>query len=96
MLDWTKGFKAGESILDQIETASSNCSSGIFLFTKDDTLEGGDDAAAPRDNVIFEAGYFINSKGKDRVLIIVEKGAKMPADIGGDIYISLEKQGQYK
>lgn len=90
VMDWSKGFKTGESILDQIERATLICSSGIFLFTKDDTLEGNEYVAAPRDNVIFETGYFINSKGKDRVLIIVEKGTKLPADIGGHIYISLD------
>jgi hypothetical protein len=90
VMDWSKNFNTGESILDQIERASLICSSGIFLFTKDDPLEGNAFNAAPRDNVIFEAGYFINSKGKHRVLIIVEKGAKTPADIGGHIYISLE------
>jgi predicted nucleotide-binding protein len=41
--------------------------------------------------VVFEAGYFINAKGKDHVLIILEKNAKMPADLGGDIYASLEE-----
>jgi predicted nucleotide-binding protein len=39
--------------------------------------------AVPRDNVLFEAGYFIQAKGKDRVLIVREAGAKMPADLGG-------------
>ena len=29
-------------------------------------------------------------KGKNRVLIILERGAKLPADLGGDIYASLE------
>ena len=43
----------------------------------------------PRDNVVFEAGYFIHAKGKDRVLVVREEGAKMPADLGGDIYASL-------
>ena len=43
----------------------------------------------PRDNVVFEAGYFIAAKGKDRVLVVHEDGAKMPADLGGDIYASL-------
>ena len=92
VMDWSKGFTTGESILDQIERASLICSSGIFLFTKDDIipLKGSEFNAAPRDNVIFETGYFINSKGKSRVLIIVEKGAKIPADIGGHIYVSLE------
>jgi len=43
----------------------------------------------PRDNVVFEAGYFIGLKGKRNVLIIRESGCKMPADLGGDIYASL-------
>jgi hypothetical protein len=33
---------------------------------------------------------FINAKGKDHVLIIREDGAKMPADLGGDIYAPLK------
>jgi predicted nucleotide-binding protein len=45
--------------------------------------------AAPRDNVVFEAGYFVNAKGHSRVLVIRESGekrsAKMPADLGGAI-----------
>ena len=45
--------------------------------------------AAPRDNVVFEAGYFIGVKGKRNVLIIRESGSKMPADLGGDIYAAL-------
>ena len=45
--------------------------------------------AAPRDNVVFEAGYFIGVKGKRNVLIIRESGSKMPADLGGDIYAPL-------
>jgi predicted nucleotide-binding protein len=44
----------------------------------------------PRDNVVFEAGYFINAEGKDRVLIVREASAKLPADLGGDIYASLK------
>jgi predicted nucleotide-binding protein len=43
----------------------------------------------PRDNVVFEAGYFIGLKGKRNVLIVRESGSKMPADLGGDIYASL-------
>ena len=59
------------------------------MFTKDDVLEGIASVAAPRDNVIFEAGFFTKSKGKDRVLIIREEGSKFPADLGGDIYAFL-------
>jgi predicted nucleotide-binding protein len=92
VLDWRTDFKPGSNILQQIEQAAARCGSGIFLFTKDDdhvnASSGG--YAAPRDNVVFEAGYFISAKGKERVLILREQGAKMPADLGGDIYGSFE------
>ena len=52
--------------------------------------EDGIQRAIPRDNVVFEAGYFVNPKGKDRVLIVREKDTKMPADLGGDIYALLK------
>ena len=91
MLDWQTDFIAGRSILAQIEEAASRCNAGIFLFTKDDDLidKGQLDISVPRDNVVFEAGYFIGLKGKRNVLIVREKGSKMPADLGGDIYALL-------
>jgi hypothetical protein len=89
VLDWAD-FSAGGNILDEIERACSVSSAGIFLFTQDDFLEEAHgDRAAPRDNVVFEAGYFTQSKGRERVLIIREQGAKMPADVGGNIYLPL-------
>lgn len=90
VLDWQHGFKAAVSILSEISSAAERCRGGIFLFTKDDVIEGSTAKAAPRDNVVFEAGYFAAAKGHDRVLIVLESGAKMPADLGGYIYASLE------
>jgi hypothetical protein len=92
VLDWQTDFAPGRNILEQITEASLRCTAGIFLFTKDDNLldDSQPDKAVPRDNVVFEAGYFISSKGKDHVLIVRESGAKMPADLGGDIYAALE------
>jgi hypothetical protein len=93
VLDWQTDFIPGRTILDQIEQAAARSIGGIFLFTKDDDLvdrgQGQDEVAVPRDNVVFEAGYFIGVKGKRNVLIIREAGSKMPADLGGDIYASL-------
>jgi hypothetical protein len=87
VLDW-QDFGPG-TILEQIEAAASRCSAGIFLFTKSDKLQGQEDKAAPRDNVVFEAGYFAHAKGHQRILIVKEAGAKMPADLGGAIYAPL-------
>ena len=94
VLDWQSDFIPGRTILDQIEQAAALSVGGIFLFTKDDELAGRRRArmSVPRDNVVFEAGYFIGLKGKQNVLIIRETGSKLPADLGGDIYAALEKK----
>ena len=93
VLNYMMDFRSGTSILNEIEAASSSCASGIFLFSENDPLEGVDGGAAPRDNVVFEAGYFMNSKGPERCLIIREGNAKMPADLGGAIYLHLKGPG---
>jgi predicted nucleotide-binding protein len=40
---------------------------GVFLFTRDDKVADETDAnkAVPRDNVVFEAGYFSHAKGRN-------------------------------
>jgi hypothetical protein len=88
VLDWQIDFIPGRTIIDQIGEAAARSSSGIFLFTRDDDL-AHQGMAVPRDNVVFEAGYFIGLKGKRNVLIVRQEGSKMPADLGGDIYASL-------
>ena len=96
VLDWTRDFKAGgATIFDEIERAASLCRAAIFLFTQDDELAQHAQAkasfkAVPRDNVLFEAGYFMHVRGKARVAIVREAGTKMPADLGGVIYLSFE------
>jgi hypothetical protein len=90
VLDWKTDFVPGTTILEQIQETAKRCSGGIFLFTKDDQMAGDAEQAAPRDNVVFEAGYFSAAKGKERVLIVRETGSKMPADLGGDIYAGLD------
>jgi hypothetical protein len=96
VLDWKVNFRPARFILDEIQHAASISSGGIFLFTKDDKLEGTETKAAPRDNVILEAGMFIQAKGKNKVLIVREAGAQMPADLGGDIYLLLENRNYIK
>lgn len=89
--NWAMDFRAGTSILQELETARNMCSCGIFLFSEDDPLQGTPSEAAPRDNVVFEAGHFLSSKGATRCLIIRVGKAKIPADLGGAIYIALDK-----
>ncbi len=88
--DWEIHFSPGSTILDELLHASKNCLGAIMLLTKDDNFLGEENYAAPRDNVIFEMGLFMEAKGRERVLVVREEGAKMPADIGGGIYLSLK------
>lgn len=88
--EYRANFVQGGSILEEIENAANTCQCGIFLFTASDKLENNEFQASPRDNVVFEAGYFMRAKGKERILIIREEGTKIPADIGGNIYLPLK------
>lgn len=90
--NWELDFAAGPTILDELMAATRSCLGAIMLLTKDDALMGDENIAAPRDNVIFEMGLFMEAKGRERVLVIREEGAKMPADIGGGIYLSLKNR----
>jgi hypothetical protein len=89
VLDWQVDFLEGRTIIEEIEEAGRRTSGGVFLFTRDDPPHGEGDLAAPRDNVVFEAGFFAHAKGRGRVLIVRENGTKMPADLGGSIYAVL-------
>ena len=97
VLDWHE-FMPANTILVRLEEAAARCTAAIFLFTNDDTFINDNKSnntnsnvtSAPRDNVVYETGYFAHAKGKNRVLIIREKDSKMPVDLGGDIYALLE------
>src|SRR5262249_39987649 len=96
VLDWEIHFASGSTILDELQLASRTCLGAIMLLTKDDNFLGEENYAAPRDNVIFEMGAFMEAKGRKRDLVIGEEGAKIPADIGGGIYVSLKDRNDIK
>lgn len=89
VLNYAMDFGMGTSILGEIESACARCAAGIFVFGENDPLQGQPGQAAPRDNVVFEAGYFMSAKGPDRCLVVRIGDAKMPADLGGAIYLSV-------
>jgi len=98
LLDWNDGFLLGDTIINQIQEATNNCTGAIFLFTNDGELSEYNEVREQttkmitRDNVIFEAGFFAHAKGTQRVHIISEKGSKIPADLGGVIYSFLQNR----
>lgn len=92
IVDWRWNFQIGQALFAQIEQTSKKCDIAIFLITKDDDLmqPSGNLAASPRDNIVFEVGFFAARMGMENTLLIVEQGAKVPSDWGGILYIPLK------
>jgi predicted nucleotide-binding protein len=97
VLDWATDFRPGHTIMEEIARATRTCRCGLFLFTTDDPLEGNPTATAiPRDNVLLEAGYFMSAHTAKRMVVVREKGTKMPVDLGGMIYLTLNRRNEWK
>jgi predicted nucleotide-binding protein len=97
VLDWARDFRTGRTILEEVRRAATTCRCGLFLFTADDPLNGvSTPVAIPRDNVVLETGYFIGVHGPGRVVVVQETGTKMPGDLGGLIYLTMEDRAQWR
>lgn len=97
VLDWATDFRPGHTIMEEISRATQTCRCGLFLFSTDDPIEGNVTATAvPRDNVLLEAGYFMSAHTAKRMVVVREKGTKMPADLGGMIYLTLNRRNEWK
>lgn len=78
----------GATIIEKFEK-NSNVGAAICLFTADDkgraVTEERDNKRA-RQNVVFEAGFFMGSLGRNRVIILAERGIELPSDMQGIVY----------
>jgi hypothetical protein len=84
--DWKK-FEVGPPLLEEIDNACKECQLGLFLFTGDEMVPGK--PPMPRDNVVFELGYFMSQKGDKRVIGVWEKAVEQPTDLKGNIWLEL-------
>ena len=83
---WTTTFNPGRSTLDRLVELSQEVDFAAFVFAQDDwtTTEASPSGqAAPRDNVVFEAGLFGGALGMRRTFIIHANGSKLPSDLLG-------------
>lgn len=80
---------AGKTIIEKFESNSDKCNAAVVLMTADDEGKSLSESAynkRARQNVIFEAGYFMGKLGRDKVIIIVEAGVEIPSDLQGVVY----------
>lgn len=78
----------GKTIIEKIEE-NSDVAGAICLFTADDlgrAKAGMEDKPRARQNVVFEAGYFMGKLGRDHVVMICEDGVEIPGDLSGVVY----------
>ncbi len=78
----------GKTIIEKFEE-NVDVSAAIALFTNDDMGKAKDakeNFPRARQNVVFEAGYFMGKLGRNRVVMIAEKGIELPSDLNGVVY----------
>ncbi|HSE36357.1 MAG TPA: TIR domain-containing protein, partial [Blastocatellia bacterium] len=88
---WTTSFNPGTTTLERLLELAHQVDFAAFVFARDDWTTNspaasdstGSGQAAPRDNVVFEAGLFGGTLGMRRTFILHANGAKLPTDLLG-------------
>lgn len=78
----------GRTIIEKFEDYS-DVSGAICLFTADDFGRAKSDETEQtraRQNVVLETGYFMGKLGRNRTVILADKGIEMPSDLSGVVY----------
>lgn len=81
-----KIFPAGGYPIEALERAVDDADFGIAIAQPDDLVRSRDrQASVPRDNVIFELGFFLSRLGRSRTLLLVPRGesVQLPSDFKG-------------
>lgn len=83
----------GKTLIEKLE-GYSDVGGAICLFTPDD--EGKEKgalelSARARQNVVFEAGYFMGKLGRDKTVILSQGDVELPSDMQGIVYTNNEE-----
>lgn len=94
---WANGvFRLSETLREGLTSALEHSDFAIFVFASDDLVQVRDQSlAAPRDNVVYEAGLFAGRLGFQRCFIAVpsDNRVKLPTDLLGTVVGKYESQG---
>ena len=85
----------GKTIIEKIEE-NADVGAAICLFTGDDcgkAKDVEDENLRARQNVVFEAGYFMGKLGRENVILIANPEIELPSDLQGVVYTN-EKSWQ--
>ncbi|MDP3277933.1 MAG: nucleotide-binding protein [Deltaproteobacteria bacterium] len=82
-IDWRTAFRGGDLTLERLVDVAADVDFAVLILSPDDVLRSRKkQSAAPRDNVVFEAGLFMGNVGRERVLPLVPANLKpkLPSD----------------
>lgn len=82
----------GKTIIEKFEE-NSDVGAAICLFTGDDIGKENSETVEKqraRQNVVYEAGYFMGKLGRERVIMLVDEGIELPSDLQGVVYTNSE------
>lgn len=89
---WTDGvFRASQYPVESLEKQLDQSDFAIAIAQPDDSTQTRDKVSlTPRDNVIFELGFFMGRLGRHRSLLLEPRGeeVKLPSDLSGITTIS--------
>lgn len=81
---------SSRTIIEKIEKYGSEAQAAIILFTPDDigkTNLEKETKFRSRQNVVFEAGYFMGLLGRDKTILVVsDNSIDLPGDLSGVVY----------
>ncbi len=89
----------GRTIIEKFEHHAAGASFVVAILTADDVGRAeseGPEKARARQNVVFEAGYFIGALGRSRVVLLHEAGVDLPSDLDGVLYKTLDDGGAWR
>jgi len=87
----------GRTIIEKFEQEAEDCCYAVTLLTPDDHMRTDEgDAWQPRQNVMFELGWFCGRLGRDKVLFLKKKGTRMHSDFSGVLTKSFQESVKEK
>ncbi|MEM1206377.1 MAG: TIR domain-containing protein, partial [Acidobacteriota bacterium] len=79
-----------EFFTQQLYRSLSNCTIGLVVLSCDIEAESGEFYSRP--NIYHELGFLMNRLGKERIIVLKEKGVQVPSNISNVVYIEYEPE----
>jgi predicted nucleotide-binding protein len=90
----------GRTIIEKFEEESSHIGFAVVLLTPDDVGASrdrpGGQGLRPRQNVVFELGYFVGKLGRKRVCMLYKGDVQVPSDCQGVLYVPMDAAGAWR